>query len=96
MMEVTGRIAEWIILFWKWRVPLLPEWSNVGMEAYDYRFIARKRRRCTLNGHMWELAQMVPTRNEYIIECYRCFPHIDSRRVIVSYNPFSTVEGKTD
>ena len=95
-IEITGRIAEWIIMFWRRRVPVLPDWENLGIESYDFRFIARKRRRCTLVGHIWEMTDLDTSTGEFTIECSRCFPHIDSRRVIVSYNPFSTVQRKTD
>lgn len=98
-IEITGRIAEWLALFWDryWhrRVPLLPGWGDVAT-AYELRFIARKRRRCTLVGHIWEMTDLNRSTHEYTIQCGRCHPHIDSRRVIVSYNPFSTVQRKTD
>ena len=99
-IEITGRIAEWVILFWRRLTipnpPLISEWADTELEPANARYIARKRRRCTLNGHIWEFKGMRTDTHEYTIECFRCFPHIDSRRVIVSYNPFSTVEGKTD
>lgn len=99
-IRITGRIAEWVALFWRRLtvpdVPLLPEWDWQELEPTVARYIARKRRRCTLNGHIWEFTGLDPKRNEYTIKCFRCFPHIDSRRVVVSYNPFSTVQRKTD
>ena len=73
------------------------------LEGYEYiysddgwvRYVARKRRRCILLGHIWDFKE-IRNGNEYVLECFRCFPHIDSRRVVISYNPFSTVERKTD
>ena len=99
-IEVTGRIAEWIVLFWK-RITVSPpkvldDYQYVLDDPAAVRYMKRKRRRCTLNGHIWEFTGLDPSRNEYTIECFRCHPHIDSRRVIVSYNPFSTVQRKTD
>lgn len=99
-MTITGRIAEWFILVWKRLtgqiVPLLPEFEYLKEEPAAVRYVARKRRRCTLVGHIWEFKEIQMDRVSYVVECFRCHPHIDSRRVIVSYNPFPTVERKTD
>jgi len=74
------------------KTPLLDDYSFVYAYPAEVRRIARKRRRCTLNGHMFALTEIIDGHN-YTVTCQRCFPHIDSQHVIVSYNPF---ERKTD
>lgn len=99
-IEITGKIAEWVIMFWRRLtvpvVPVVPEFQEFGLGPEASRYVARKRRRCNLNGHIWEFKEIQMDGISYVVECFRCFPHIDSRRVIVSYNPFPTVQRKTD
>ena len=99
-IETLNHILRWVVLFWNRltlpNVPLLPEFDSYNLDPSAIRYLARKRRRCTLNGHMWEFKEIQMDRISYVVECVRCSPHIDSRRVIVSYNPFPTVERKTD
>jgi hypothetical protein len=99
-IEILTHILRRIATLWNRltlpSVTLLPEFDGYELDRSAIRYLARKRRRCTLNGHMWEFKEIQMDRISYVVECVRCSPHIDSRRVIVSYNPFPTVERKTD
>ena len=75
------------------KVELLPDYEFLFDYPSELRHIARKRRGCSLNGHMFSLTHIVDGSN-YTVECQRCFPHIDSRHVISSYNPFAMNDSK--
>ena len=99
-IEALEHLGNKVAAFWRRlttpKVELLDEYNYLLDSPEAVRYVARSRRRCTLNGHIWEFKQMQLDRTRYVVECCRCHPHIDSRRVIISYNPFPTVERKTD
>ena len=74
-------------------VPLLDGFEFIRDYPPELRRIARYRRRCTLNGHIFSLVAIIDGDN-YTVECQRCFPHKDSRHIISSYNPFPMNESK--
>ncbi len=78
------------------RVDLLDDYTFLNTERAELRRIAKQRRRCTLVGHMWEVESYDRPNGIFQLKCVRCFPHIDSRQVIISYAPFTTVERKTE
>jgi len=77
-------------------VDLLTDYTFLYTHLSEMRRIRRQRRICRITGHLWELENYDPTSNTFVLKCARCFPHIDSRQTIVSYDPFTTVERKTD
>ena len=66
---------------------LLPDYEVLADHPREFRRVRHKRRRCSLNGHIWEFVGN-PQPDDYTIMCQRCFPHIDSLHTITSYNPF--------
>ena len=75
---------------------LLDDYTFLHSYSAEMRRIKHQRRTCRLTGHLWELKTYDPTASTFVLKCARCFPHIDSRQAIVSYDPFTTVERKTD
>lgn len=76
-----------------------PDHGFLDTYPAELRRIKRRRRRCSLVGHMWEVETYDSPTHTFHLKCFRCFPHIDSRQAIVSYAPFrqpNTVERKTD
>ena len=62
----------------------------------EMRRINRQHRVCNLSGHIWEVETYDRPNDTFHLKCVRCFPHIDSRKTVFSYDPFTTVERKTD
>lgn len=77
-------------------VDLLTDYTFLYTHLPEMRRIKRQRRICRLAGHLWELETYDPSINTFVLKCARCFPHIDSRQAIVSYDPFTTVERRAD
>lgn len=75
-------------------ITLLPDYEFIFQYPPEVRRIARRRRRCAVNGHLFSLVAITDGDN-YTVECQRCFPHIDSRHIISSYNPFPMNESRT-
>ena len=68
----------------KW---ILPHALDDPRSTYE----AKKRRRlCRLNGHMWSMVEFHMTEHWAVLECFRCYPHKDSQREVMAYNPFTT------
>ena len=78
------------------RIELLDDYTFLYLHIPEIRRIKRQRRICRLTGHLWELETYDPSIHTFVLKCARCFPHIDSRRAIVSYDPFTTVERRAD
>lgn len=73
--------------------PLLESFEHMYLELYLLRRIHKKRNRCKLIGHLWELETVEPPQPyTYTLVCSRCFPHIHSRRRVQSYNLFALSE----
>ncbi len=43
--------------------------------------------RCRILGHMWILKHHDPASGETMLECFRCWPHIDSQQTVITYDP---------
>ena len=95
--HAVDKLFDWIRdrLNYTPNIKLLPDYQFVFEYPPEVRRIARKRRRCSTNGHMFSFREIIDGDN-YTVICDRCFPHIDSRHVIVSYNPFPTGDTKVD
>ncbi len=77
--------------------PLLEGFEHLRLDAYELRRIHKKRNRCKLIGHIWELDTVEsPQPYTYTLSCFRCFPHIHSRRIVRSYNLFTLSEKEQD
>ena len=75
---------------------LQPDYTFIYSYPMEMRKIGRRHRICLLTGHMWEVETYDSPNDTFHLKCVRCFPHIDSRKTVVSYDPFTTVERKTD
>ena len=74
--------------------PLIAGYEHLFLSTTDLRRIHRKRNRCKLVGHLWELETMTASNNptdpsKFELICGRCFPHIHSRRTTQFYNLFT-------
>ncbi len=67
----------------KW---ILPHALNDPRSTYEAK---RRRLVCRLNGHMWTVAEFHLAEGWAILECFRCYPHKDSQREVMAYNPFT-------
>lgn len=77
--------------------PLLESFEHVQLDSFQLKQIHKKRNRCKLIGHLWELETVDPPQPyTYTLICTRCFPHIHSRRTIQSYNLFTFSEKEQD
>ncbi len=77
--------------------PLLEAFEHVQLDFHQLKQVHKKRNRCKLIGHLWELETIDPPQPyTYTLVCSRCFPHIHSRRKIQSYNPFALSEKEQD
>lgn len=64
---------------------ILPNAQDDPRSVYEAR---RRRLICKLNGHSWWVPEIHFAEGWGIFECGRCYPHIESQREIIAYNPF--------
>ncbi len=95
------RIDKSMLKAYRRSTPILPE------SRYDYvrdslqilHTIHAKHNRCKIFGHIWEIHKIIhggpdkPT--VYISRCFRCYPHMTSRRQFETYNLFAHTDKDT-
>jgi hypothetical protein len=77
--------------------PLLEGFEHLALEVDDLRAIHKYHNRCRRLGHLWECESVESQEVErpiykFNLVCRSCFPHIQSRRTIQSYNLFAISE----
>ena len=66
---------------------ILPHALDDPRSTYE---VKRRRGLCRLNGHMWIMVEFHLEEHWAVLECFRCYPHKDSQREVMAYNPFTT------
>ena len=77
--------------------PLLDGFEHLTLEADDLKTTHKAHNRCRRLGHIWECESVESQEVErpiysFNLVCHACFPHIQSRRTIQSYNLFAISE----
>jgi len=80
--------------------PVLSGTEHLRMNVHALRQIHYNRIRCKLIGHLWEIEDIDTGSDDdpytFGMICWRCFPHIESTRVVQSYNLFAISEKDID
>jgi len=96
-------IREWLHKRLIASTPLISGSEDIRLDARLLRTIHFARRRCSMLGHIWEVEEMTTIGSNdsnhlyrFSLVCWRCFPHIQSRRVVESYNLFAGSSKETN
>lgn len=94
------RLREWRLRRLVVSTPLLDGYEHMVLEVDDLRSTHRAATRCRRRGHIWECESVTSQEVErpiftFHLVCKSCFPHMQSRRTIQSYNLFAISEKDT-
>ena len=81
--------------------PLLDGYELHTLDLETMKTIHRQRTVCKFAGHLWEVDSISSDDDGtglllYDLVCWRCFPHIHSRRAVQSYNLFAITDKEQD